>query len=45
MEGYGYGEALDTGGSIKGNRIDLFFETRSESIKWGRRNVKVYILD
>lgn len=45
VEGYGYGEALDTGGSIKGNRIDLFFETRSESIKWGRRNVKVYILD
>jgi len=45
VEGYGYGEALDTGGTVKGNRIDLFFETKSEALNWGRRNVQVYILD
>lgn len=45
VEGYGYGEALDTGGAVKGNRIDLFFETKSEALNWGRRDVQVYILD
>lgn len=45
VEGYGYGEALDIGGSIKGNRIDLFFETKAECLNWGRRDVQVYILD
>lgn len=43
VEGYGYGIAADTGGAIKGHRIDLFFETQSEAVKWGRRNVKLYI--
>ncbi len=45
IDGYGYGTAMDVGGSIKGNRIDLFFETRSEALKWGRRNVQVFILN
>lgn len=45
VEGYGYGEALDTGGSIKGNKIDVFFETQRESLNWGRRDVKVYIVE
>ncbi len=45
IDGYnGWGEALDTGGVIKGNRIDLYFETREEAINWGRRTVVVYIL-
>lgn len=43
IDGYGYGVAADTGGAIKGRRLDLFFETESEAIKWGRRNVNVYI--
>lgn len=43
VEGYGYGVAADTGGAIKGRRIDLFFETEREAIKWGRRNVNVHI--
>lgn len=41
---YGYAIAGDTGGAIKGNRIDLFYETKSEVRNWGRRKVKVYIL-
>ncbi|MEW9032758.1 MAG: 3D domain-containing protein [Planifilum fimeticola] len=44
IPGYGVGVAEDTGGAVKGNVIDLFFETRSEAIRWGRRNVTVYIL-
>ncbi|MTI82088.1 MAG: DUF348 domain-containing protein [Firmicutes bacterium] len=44
IEGYGKAEALDTGGSIKGNRIDLFFPTREQALKWGRKVVKVTIL-
>lgn len=42
---YGYATAEDTGGAIKGKKIDLFFETRNQVRSFGRRNVKVYILD
>lgn len=45
IEGYGYAIAADTGGAIKGLRIDLFFESRKEALKFGRRKVKVYILE
>ncbi len=45
IEGYGYAVAADTGGAIKGNRIDLCFDTNSEAVSFGRRNVKVYILN
>ncbi len=41
---YGSAVAADTGGAIKGNRIDLCFNTRAEAIRFGRRAVKVYIL-
>lgn len=44
IEGYGFGTALDTGGYIKGNRIDLFFDTKAEALKWGRRKVEVFVL-
>jgi 3D (Asp-Asp-Asp) domain-containing protein len=44
IEGYGYGVAADTGGAIKGRKIDVFFESRREALKWGRRTVNVYIL-
>lgn len=45
VEGYGYATAEDTGGAIKGNRIDIFLNSNAECINWGRRSVKVYILD
>lgn len=45
IEGYGYAKALDVGSAIKGNKIDLFFESKSEAVRWGRRSVKVYILE
>jgi len=45
IEGYGYAQAADTGSSIKGDRLDLFMEDRTQCLSWGRRSVKVYILD
>jgi len=45
VEGYGYGIAGDTGSAIKGNRIDLCFNTHQEAVKYGRKQVKVYILE
>ena len=42
---YGYCVAGDTGGAIKGNKIDLFFDTAAEVKKFGVRNARVYILE
>lgn len=42
---YGFGIAGDTGGAIKGLRIDVGFSTYAEAIHWGRRLVPVYILE
>lgn len=44
IPGYGYAIAEDTGGAIKGSRIDLYFDTTSECYNFGVRNVDVYIL-
>ncbi|HAH86483.1 MAG: 3D domain-containing protein [Armatimonadota bacterium] len=43
--GYGYCIAGDTGGAIKGNRIDLGFNTYREAVQFGRRTVTVFILN
>lgn len=44
IPGYGYAVAADTGGSIKGNRIDLCFNSLEQARNFGRRRVKVYLL-
>ena len=44
VEGYGVCRAEDTGGAIKGKRLDLLFETKKEAYNWGRRKVRVAIL-
>lgn len=41
---YGFAIAQDTGGAIKGNKIDLFMDTVWECMQFGRRPVMVYIL-
>lgn len=41
---YGYCVAGDTGGAIKGNRVDLFMPTEQECNTFGRRTMCVYIL-
>lgn len=45
VEGYGYAVAGDTGGAIKGNRIDVFIPNKSDAYKWGRKDVKIKILE
>lgn len=45
VDGYGYATALDRGGAIVGNRIDLFFETKYEALNWGVRRVNVYFVN
>ena len=42
---YGYCVAGDTGGAIRGNRVDLFMPTERECRAFGRRTMKVYILN
>lgn len=44
VEGYGYALAADKGGAIKGNRIDLCFDTYEEAVRFGRKKVQVYLL-
>ncbi|QIW88682.1 putative cell wall-binding peptidase-related domain protein [Bacillus phage P59] len=45
VEGYGQAIAGDTGGAIKGHKIDLFIPSRSDALSFGRQTVKVTILD
>lgn len=44
VEGYGYAIAADTGGAIRGNKIDVFMPTKSKANAWGIKHVKVKIL-
>ena len=44
VEDYGYAVAGDRGRAIKGNRIDLGFDTYREAIRFGRKTVIVHIL-
>lgn len=43
VEGYGEAIAGDTGGAIKGNKIDLFMSSKSSAYKWGRRTVTIKV--
>jgi 3D (Asp-Asp-Asp) domain-containing protein len=45
IPGYGYGIVADTGGAVKGNRIDLYFETKDQIYKeWGKKTLTVYVV-
>lgn len=44
VEGYGYAIASDTGGAIKGNKIDLYMNSEAECLSFGRRTVTVTII-
>jgi uncharacterized protein YabE (DUF348 family) len=45
VEGYGYAIASDTGGAIKGNKIDVFFSSQSKAVAWGRKTITIRIID
>ncbi len=45
VEGYGFAIAADTGGAIKGNKIDVCLHNRKEALNWGRRKVKVHVFE
>ena len=45
IPGYGFGVVSDTGNAIKGNKIDLYFETKQQVYDlWGKKKLKVSVL-
>lgn len=44
INGYGYAIAEDIGGAIKGNKIDLYFNSDSHVHNWGVKYVDVYVI-
>lgn len=44
IPGYGQAVAGDTGGAIRGNRIDLGFNSHGDAMSFGRRPITVYVL-
>lgn len=45
VEGYGVAIAGDTGSAIKGHKIDVLMPTHADALSWGRRTVKIVILE
>ena len=46
VPGYGYGVVEDRGSAIKGpRRLDLYFDSHDEAMRWGRRKVDVSMLN
>ncbi|MCM3765892.1 3D domain-containing protein [Neobacillus niacini] len=45
IPGYGYGVVADKGGAIKGNKLDLYYETVEDVYRnWGKKTVDVYLV-
>ncbi|MFZ0446922.1 MAG: 3D domain-containing protein [Bacillus sp. (in: firmicutes)] len=43
---YGFGVVADKGGAIKGNRVDLFFNTVDDVYnQWGKKEIDVYVIE
>jgi 3D (Asp-Asp-Asp) domain-containing protein len=45
IEGIGDVIAEDTGGKIRGNIVDIWMPTYEEAMAWGRRKVKLWIVE
>lgn len=43
VDGYGYARAEDTGGNIKGKKIDVYKNSAGACMKWGVRYVTIYV--
>lgn len=44
VQDYGFAIAADTGAAIKGNKIDVYFNTYKQACDWGVKYVNVYVL-
>ncbi|PLS15671.1 hypothetical protein CVD28_21140 [Bacillus sp. M6-12] len=45
IPGYGYGVVADKGGAIKGNELDLYYNTVDEVFEnWGKKTLEVYVV-
>lgn len=44
VDGYGYAIAEDCGGAIKGNIIDVYFNSEYEARMWGVKWINIYLL-
>jgi 3D (Asp-Asp-Asp) domain-containing protein/peptidoglycan hydrolase CwlO-like protein len=45
IEGYGQALAADTGGWIKGDRVDLCFDSLDECYRYGRKKIYIYLVE
>ncbi|WP_273130425.1 3D domain-containing protein [Metabacillus sp. HB246100] len=46
IPGYGYGVVADKGGAIKGNKLDLYYETVTDVYdNWGKKQLDVYVVE
>ncbi|WDV09215.1 G5 and 3D domain-containing protein [Lysinibacillus irui] len=45
VEGYGLAVAEDTGGAIKGNKIDIFVQSETEARNWGVKKVRIKVFE
>ncbi len=46
IPGYGYGVVADKGGAIKGNKVDLYYETVEDVYNnWGKKTIEVYVIE
>ncbi|MGB3161603.1 MAG: 3D domain-containing protein [Carnobacterium sp.] len=45
VPGYGIAIAGDTGGAIKGNKIDIHFKTVGQALSWGRKTITIRLLN
>ncbi len=44
IEGYGVFTCEDRGGAIKGNKFDIYMQTKSEAFAFGRRNLEAELV-
>ncbi|WP_445492353.1 3D domain-containing protein [Niallia sp. 03133] len=46
IRGYGFGVVADTGSAIKGNKLDLYYQSVEDVYNnWGKKTLDVYILE
>ncbi|MBS8265997.1 hypothetical protein DYI25_16340 [Mesobacillus boroniphilus] len=46
IPGYGFGVVADKGGAIKGNKVDLYYDTVKDVYEqWGKKTLDVYVIE